>query len=194
VPLASYDLGIPRSGSRRFGARISPSVFARFVAAPRREDQIVSVREGNGGGTATGDPNGASGIPGSPESGVKRPFGVVVGSAVGGFRTLLRQHVELAKLESTEAASIRAQGAGMMAAAAVLALFGLGFGAAAGAAGLALVMPTWAAILIVAAVFIVVAGVLVLLGRGAMRKAPAVERTRETLKEDVRWARQQIAR
>jgi membrane protein implicated in regulation of membrane protease activity len=90
--------------------------------------------------------------------------------------------------------SVRAQGAGMMAAAGVLALFALGFGAASAAAALALVMPMWAAILIVAAVFVAVAGVLVLVGRRAMRTAPAVERTRQTLKEDARWARQQIAR
>jgi hypothetical protein len=124
----------------------------------------------------------------------KRPFGVVVASAVSGFRTLLRQHVELAKLESTEAAAVRAQGAGMMAGAAVMALFAVGFAAAAAAAGLALVMPTWAAILIVAAVFLVVAGVLMLVGRGALRNAPTAERTREALKEDARWAKQQIAR
>lgn len=154
----------------------------------------MSTREGNGGGTETGDPNGTSRILGSREGEARRPFGVVVASAVAGFRTLLRQHVELAKLESTEAMSVRAQGAGMMAAAGVLALFALGFGAASAAAALALVMPMWAAILIVAAVFVAVAGVLVLVGRRAMRTAPAVERTRQTLKEDARWARQQIAR
>jgi hypothetical protein len=120
---------------------------------------------------------------------------VVVASAVAGFRTLLRQHAELAKLEATEAASIRARGAGMMAAAGVLALFVVGFAGVAGAAALDLVMPTWAANLIVALVFAVAAGALVLVGRDAMRSAPTgTDRTRETLKEDARWARQQIAR
>jgi uncharacterized membrane protein YqjE len=164
------------------------------LPSTRREDRIVSVREENGGVIGAAAPNGASGILGRPEGGAKRPFGVVVASAVGGFRTLVRQHVELAKVESTEAASIRAQGVGMMAAAAVVTVFALGFAAAAAAAALALVMPTWAAILIVAALFAVLAAVLVLVGRGAMRNAPKVERTRETLKEDARWARQQIAR
>jgi MFS family permease len=150
----------------------------------------MSVRDGNG----AAETNEPSQPLGSVESGTKRPFGVVVASAVGGFRTLLRQHVELAKLESTEAASVRAQGAGMMAGAAVMALFAVGFAAAAAAAGLALMMPTWAAILIVAVVFLVVAGVLMLVGRGALRKAPTAERTREALKEDARWAKRQIAR
>ena len=125
----------------------------------------------------------------------KRPFGVVVASAVDGFRRLARKHVELARLEVTEAASIRTQGVGMIAGAAVVAMYAVGFGAAAGAAGLALVMPTWAAILIVAALLVVGAGVLVLLARRALRTAPAAgERTRETLKEDARWAKRQIAR
>ena len=54
--------------------------------------------------------------------------------------------------------------------------------------------PAWAAILIVAAVFVVAAAVLALVGRRAMRTAPTAERTKETLKEDARWAKQQIAR
>lgn len=141
----------------------------------------MSVGDGNGGGTRA--------------DAETRPFGVVVASAVDGFRTLARKHVELARLEVTEAASIRAQGVGMIAGAGVVAMYAVGFGAAAGAAGLALVMPTWAAILIVAALLVVVAGVLVLLARRALRTAPgAGEQTRETLKEDARWARRQIAR
>jgi nitrate/nitrite transporter NarK len=119
----------------------------------------------------------------------------VVASAVDGFRTLVREHVDLAKLEVSEAASVRAQGAGMIGAAVVMAMYALGFVAAAGAAALALVLPVWAAILIVAAVLLLVAGALVLIARRGLRTAPpAAERTRETLKEDARWARRQIAR
>jgi len=141
----------------------------------------VSVRDENGGGTAPAV--------------VKRPFGVVAASAVDGFRTLARKHAELARLEMTEAASIRVQGVGIITAAAVVAMYAVGFVAAAGAAGLALVMPTWAAILIVAALLVVVAGVLVLVARRALRTAPEPgERTREMLKEDARWAKRQIER
>ncbi len=123
-----------------------------------------------------------------------RPLGVVIASAVDGFRTLVRKHVELAKLEVAEAASVRGQGVGMMAGAAVVALYAVGFIAAAGAAALALVLPTWAAILIVGALLALIAMVLVAIGRRTMGKAPApAERTRETLKEDARWAKRQIA-
>ena len=119
----------------------------------------------------------------------------MVASAVGGFRTLARQHLELAKLEVAEAASVRGAGVGMMVAAAVVVMYAIGFVAAAGAAALALVWPVWAAILAVAALMIVVALLLVLIGRRVIRNAPpAGTLTRETLKEDARWAKQQIER
>ena len=149
----------------------------------------MDARYGNGDSTGDRDPNTASG------GWEKRPLGTVVASAVDGARTLLRKHVELAKIEATEAVSVRATGAGMMAAEGVAAMYALGFVAAAGAAALALILPTWAAILIVAVLLLAVAGVLVLAGRRAIRNAPKpVEQTRATLKEDARWARQQIAR
>jgi hypothetical protein len=150
-----------------------PRVAARNGRA--KEERIVGV-EGEGGA-------------------VRRPFGVVVASVVDGLRTLGRQHVALAKLEATEAASVRMQGVGMIVAAGVVAMFAVGFVAAAAAAGLAVVLPTWAAILNVAVLLVAVAGVLVVAARRVLRTAPpAGERIRETLKEDARWARRQIER
>lgn len=158
----------------------------------------MSVRHDNGREATTGDPKGASRSESSrpPQEGqVKRPFGVVVASAVVGFRTLLRGHVELAKIEATEAVSIRAKGMGMMAVAGVLGVFALAFVGATVVTALALVMPAWAADLIMAALFIAAAGVSVLVGRHALRTAPKpMTNTQETLKEDARWARRQIAR
>lgn len=142
----------------------------------------MSVREDNGEAATSG----AAG---------RRPLGTVVASAVEGFRTLARQHLELAKLEVAESASVRGVGLGMMAAAAVVVMYAIGFVAAAGAAALALVWPVWAAILMVAVLMLVLAWVLVLIGRRAVRTAPPVgQLTRETLKEDARWAKRQIGR
>ena len=73
----------------------------------------------------------------------KRPLGTVVASAVDGFRALARALVDLAKLEVSEAASVRGRGVGMIGAAVVMAMYALGFVAAAGAAALALVLPVW---------------------------------------------------
>jgi Putative Actinobacterial Holin-X, holin superfamily III len=95
----------------------------------------------------------------------------------------------------SEAVSVRAKGAAMMAVGAFFGLFALGFAALAGSAALKLVLPAWAAHLIVAGAFTFIAGGLFLAGRRGMRKASTTpKRTRETLKEDARWVRQQIAR
>jgi hypothetical protein len=143
--------------------------------------------------------NASNGTPGAaalgPPPRTKRPLGAVITSAIDGTRTLVKKQVELAKIEMTEAVSVRAKGAGMLAAAGVMALYALGFVAAAGSVALALVLPAWAANLIVAAVFVAIAGVLALVGRKAIKNAPTTpEQTQETLKEDARWARQQLAR
>ena len=141
----------------------------------------MSVQDGNGsvGGVGT----------------ERRPIGQILASVVGGFGILARKHVELAKIEAAEAVSVRGKGAGMMAGAAVVAMYAVGFLFAAGAAALALVVPVWAAILIVAVLMFLVAWVLVMLGRRTIKSAPApAERTQEALKEDMRWAKQQIKR
>ena len=141
----------------------------------------MSVQDGNGSATGV--------------SAERRPLGQIVASVVGGFGTLARKHVELAKIEAAEAVSVRGKGAGMMAGAAVVAMYAVGFLFAAGAAALALVLPVWAAILIVAVLMFLVAWVLVTLGRRTIKSAPAPgERTQETLKENLAWAKQQIKR
>jgi hypothetical protein len=142
-------------------------------------DPIGGVGQSASNGTAS------AAASGPPPPRPKRPLGAVITSAIDGARILVRKQVELARIEMTEAVSVRAKGAGMMAGAAVMALFALGFLAAA----------SWAANLIVGLVFVAIAAVLVLVGRNAIRNAPTTpERTQETLKEDARWARQQIAR
>jgi Putative Actinobacterial Holin-X, holin superfamily III len=157
----------------------------------------VSDPIGGNGGVRQSASNGTPGAVavGPPPAQPKRPLGAVITSAIDGTRTLVKKQVELAKIEMTEAVSVRAKGAGMMAGAGVMALYALGFVAAAGAVALALVLPAWAANLIVAAVFVAIAGALFLIGRKALKTAPTTpEQTQETLKEDARWARQQIAK
>jgi uncharacterized membrane protein len=129
-----------------------------------------------------------------PASG-RRPLGEVVASVVEGVRALARQRVELAKTEVAEAAGVRAAGAGMFAGAAAVVLYAIGFLAAAGAAALAIVLPVWAAILIVGVLLLLIAAILVAIGRRTIKRAPTPgERTREVLKEDAAWAKRQIAR
>jgi hypothetical protein len=87
----------------------------------------------------------------------------------------------------------KAVSAGAAAGGAFFLITGILFLLAAGAAGIALVLPWWAALLLVGGACLVVAGVL---GMGAMvgmrRSSPIVpDETREQVKEDVRWLREQ---
>jgi uncharacterized membrane protein YqjE len=107
--------------------------------------------------------------------------------------TLVRQEVELAKLELTEKGKQAGVGAGILGGAGLVAMLGIAALTAALIAGLAEAMDVWGAALIVGVVYIAVAGMLVLLGRDRVRRGmpPKPEETIETVKEDVEWARNQ---
>lgn len=125
----------------------------------------------------------------------KRSLSEMVRAVIDGVRDILRKEIELAKIEMTEAIASKGIAIGLFVAGGVAALFGIGFAAAAGSSALDLVMPTWAADLIVGAVFLLIAAVALLAGRRMLRRGPiAPTRTKETIKEDVRWAKQQIER
>jgi hypothetical protein len=107
---------------------------------------------------------------------------------------LARQQAELAKRELGAIASEKAKGAALLAAAGILGLFVIGFLGLAGAAALDLVLPRWAALLIVAGVFLLLAAIAGLVGKGALAAATTPELTKRTVREDVEWARAQIRR
>lgn len=142
----------------------------------------------------TNTTNGAPPPPSTAPPPRRRPIGTVVSSVMDGVRSLIRQEVELAKIELTEAAAEKGRGAAFLAAAAVMALFALGFVALAGSAALDLVLPRWAANLIVGAVFVVIAAILLAVGRKALKTPATPELTQRTLKEDAAWAKQQLRR
>jgi Putative Actinobacterial Holin-X, holin superfamily III len=107
---------------------------------------------------------------------------------------LFRQQVALAKEEMRGIAAEKATGGALLAAAAVFALFVLGFASLAGAAALDLVLPRWAALLIVAGIYLVLAVIAVLIGRNALAAPATPERTKQTVKEDLEWAKRKLQR
>jgi hypothetical protein len=155
----------------------------------RKEEEIVDVTFGD-----DGDPKASEPTVGSGATAERRSVAAVARSVIDGVTALFRHEVELAKIEATEAIAARAQAIGLLAAGGVMALYALGFLAASATAGLDIVLPAWASRLIVAGVFILVGAILFLAGRAAMRSAGGVEQTQATVKEDVQWAKQQIAR
>jgi hypothetical protein len=84
--------------------------------------------------------------------------------------TLVRLEMELAALELKRKVSALGIGIGLALGAAVLLVFGLGFGLATIAAGIATALPWWAALLIVTAGIVLVAAILGLLGMRLIQK------------------------
>jgi len=100
---------------------------------------------------------------------------------------LVKSEVQLAKLELTTKLKAAGIGAGMLAAAAFFALVFFAVLVSAAVMGLAEVLPGWAAALIVAGVFLILAAVLALLGINKLKKGvpPVPEESIESVKADV---------
>jgi len=106
---------------------------------------------------------------------------------------LARQEIELAKAEMAEKGRRAGLGLGLVAAAGVSALLALGTLTACVVLALDGAMPAWLAALIVALTWSVVAAVLASVGKQKMEQAgtPVPEQTVESVKEDIKWLRDQ---
>jgi MFS family permease len=121
----------------------------------------------------------------------ERPIGELVKQLADQTSTLVRQEMDLAKAELAQKGKVAGKGAGLLGAAAVVALL------AAGALTAFLIMlldgalANWLSALVVAVVFGAIAAVLALQGRNRIKAAtpPVPEQTVETVKEDVEWAK-----
>ena len=165
----------------------------------RREEETVEVRFGDDGGG--GAPQGGMPPPGTapPDTSAStnggRGTGPLLRSIAADISTLVSKQIELAKQEIGDMVGTRAKAVGVFGAAAVLGLFVIGFLGMAGAEALDLVLSRWAAMLIMAAVFGLLAALAFLAARRSLRSsASKPELTQESLKEDVQWAKQQLKR
>lgn len=122
--------------------------------------------------------------------------GALVSRASQQISQLVRDEMRLAQAEMTEKGKRFGVGGGMFGGAGVVAFVAFQAVAAAGIAALALVVPVWAAALIVTGVLIALAGVLAVLGRKQFRRAtpPAPEQAIDGLKADVTEIREKAHR
>lgn len=117
----------------------------------------------------------------------ERTLGQLVASASQDVSTIVRGEIDLAKAEISRAAQFAGMGAGMLAGAGVFALYALGFLLTALAWGLvAAGLATWLGFLIVAVLLLIIAGVLALVGRRALKRAnlkpqQAIDSTQKTI-------------
>jgi uncharacterized membrane protein YqjE len=120
-----------------------------------------------------------------------RPIGELLRELANETTTLVRQELDLAKAEMREKAGKAGPGFGMWGAAGVTGLLALGSLTAFLILALDGAMPNWLAALIVGLVYSAIAGVLYVRGKHRVEEAgsPVPEKTIETVKEDVQWAK-----
>ena len=107
---------------------------------------------------------------------------------------LIKGEIELTKAKALRVASTAGAGAVLLVAAAVAALFGLGFLLSTIVDLLAMVMPVWAAKLLVAIILFAVAVATALLGRDKLREAKADKPEPQVrLREDVDAVKKAVA-
>ncbi|OLT43256.1 hypothetical protein BJF86_00065 [Serinicoccus sp. CNJ-927] len=100
----------------------------------------------------------------------KRSLGELVSDVSLDVSQIVRGEVELAKAEIKQDVAHAGKGAGMFAGAGVLGLYGLGLLFLGLAGVIAIWLPWWAGLLIMAGVLFLVAGILALIGKGQVGK------------------------
>ena len=119
-----------------------------------------------------------------------RPISAVLQDIVGNVQDIIRAEVRLAKTElGEEFAKVRSAGV-LLAVGALMAITSVLFLLLAVVYALSLVMPPWAAALIVAAGVGIVAGVTLLVGIRRFKTIHATPQTARSLKENFEWAKQ----
>ena len=113
-------------------------------------------------------------------------MGELMGQLSSQLSRLVRDEIRLAQKEFQQSAKQASVGAGLFGVAGLLAFFGFAGVTAAAIAALALVLPVWAAALIVGAALFVAAGVAALLSKGrADGVTPVAPESVASVKKDV---------
>jgi hypothetical protein len=123
----------------------------------------------------------------------ERSLPELLGDLTRDLSHLLRQEVELAKAEIREEAGRAGQAGARLGGAALAGYMALILLSFALAWGLAALLPTGAAFLVVGLLYAVPAGALYVSGRKHLKEIrPLPEQTVETVKEDAQWARDRM--
>ena len=120
-----------------------------------------------------------------------RSLGELVASATSDISTLVRKELELAKVEIKQEAKNAGKGAGAFGAAAFAGLLGLLFLSLALAFGLAKILGNHNGFgfLVVGLLYVIIAAVAALIGKKSLKKVGPPEKTIETIKDDVAFAK-----
>lgn len=119
------------------------------------------------------------------------PVSDLIRSLVADLVSLARHEADLVKIELKHKASTAGVAAGLIAVAALVGFFGVATLIATAVLALAIVLPAWAAALIVGVVLMVAAAALILAGRARIRAATPFtpKRSLDAAQEDIAWIR-----
>jgi hypothetical protein len=120
----------------------------------------------------------------------ERSAGEIMQDVVRDVGDVVRGEVRLAKAEMAETARNAGKAGGMFGGAAVCGLMAVASLVLAGIMALALVMPLWAAALLMGVLLACIGGAMYAGGRAKMKEVhPVPEKTVQTIKDDVQWAK-----
>ena len=114
-------------------------------------------------------------------------IGALVSQVTSDLSRLVRDELQLAKVELKEKGKEAGVGVGLVGGAGTIAVYGLGVLIAAAVLGLATAWPAWLSALVIAAVLFVIAGVAALLGKRHVTRAtpPVPNRAVDGVHEDL---------
>jgi uncharacterized membrane protein YqjE len=118
-----------------------------------------------------------------------KSLGELVASATKDLSSLVRQEVELAKIEIKREVANVGKGAGALGAAGVSGLLALIFLSIAAAYAISTITTLGVGFLAVGLAYLLVAGVLALVGKKSISKVGPPEKTLATVKDDVAWVK-----
>jgi len=121
----------------------------------------------------------------------ERSVSEVLQDIFSNVQDIVRSEVRLAKVELQTEAGKTARAAKSLLAGAVIALYAGALLLLAAVYGLSMVLAPWLAALVVGGFVLLVALVLINVGKGRLRLVTKPEKTVKTLKEDVQWMRDQ---
>jgi uncharacterized membrane protein YqjE len=128
-----------------------------------------------------------------PRVKAERSLGTLLSDVAGETVELVRQELSLFKAELQEKLSKAGIGAALVGAGALIAYSGWLFLLLAAVYALALVVPAWAAALIIGALVLGIGGALALIGKSRMRAdALTPERSMRSLREDQAWIKERF--
>lgn len=120
-----------------------------------------------------------------------RSIGDVLKDIGASIQDIVRWELKLAKIELADSARRARSSSILLAGGGLLGIYGIGFLLLAVMFALAIVLPWWAAALIVGGLLCIGAGIALSIGRERWKAIQAPNKTMQTVREDLQWMKEQ---